>query len=89
MPYQVRLVVSKVLRPSTIICDEMHEWRGREIYDALTNRKATITRSQPLTFIITTAGDNENLCNEIFAKALAIQNGEAEDFRFLACYMGG
>ena len=71
------------LRPSAIICDEMHEWRGREIYDALTNRKATITRSQPLTFIITTAGDNENLCNEIFAKGLSIQNGEQTDFRFL------
>ena len=71
------------LRPSAIICDEMHEWRGRDIYDALTSRKATITRSQPLTIIITTAGEHENLCNEIFAKALAIQKGEREDFRFL------
>ena len=71
------------LRPSTIICDEMHEWRGREIYDALTHPNATMTREQPLTIIITTAGDNENLCNEIYSYGLAIQNGEKEDNTFL------
>ena len=70
-------------RPSAIICDEMHEWRDRDVYDALTNRKATITRNQPLTIIATTAGQHENLCNEIFAKALAIQNGEESNTSFL------
>ena len=71
------------LRPSTVICDEMHEWRGREIYDALTHPNATMTRRQPLVFIITTAGHNENLCNEIFAKAMRIQSGEETDHTFL------
>ena len=71
------------LRPSTIICDEMHEWRGREIYDALTHPNATMTRQQPLTFIITTAGMNENLCNEIYSYALSVQTGESNDPTFL------
>ena len=71
------------LRPSTVICDEMHEWRGREIYDALTHPNATMTRRQPLIFIITTAGNQENLCNEIFAKAMRIQTGQEVDNTFL------
>ena len=75
------------LRPSAIICDEMHEWRGRGIYDALTNKKASITRDQPLTIIITTAGQNENLCNEIFSYAMQVQRGEVVDPTFLpACW---
>ena len=75
------------LRPSAIICDEMHEWRGRAIYDSLTHENATMTRDQPLRIIITTAGDDEediqNLCQEMYTKALAIQNGELEDIHFL------
>ena len=71
------------LRPSAIICDEIHEWRGREIYDALTDPKATMTREQPLTIIITTAGMNENLANEIYAYGLSVQEQETIDNTFL------
>lgn len=71
------------LRPSAVICDEMHEWRGRDIYDALTHPNATMTRRQPLVFIITTAGQEENLCNELYSYALSVQTGEVIDHTFL------
>jgi phage terminase large subunit-like protein len=46
------------LRPSTIICDEVHEWESREQWDKLT--KGVVSRPQPLVFSITTAGESEN-----------------------------
>ena len=77
------------LRPSVVIGDEMHEWRGRGIYDALTHPNATMTRRHPLTFIITTAGDQEDhICNEFYAKALAIQRNEERDSGFLPAVWG-
>lgn len=39
-----------------IIVDELHAWRGRELWDAL--KWAFAARREPLLFIITTAGDN-------------------------------
>ena len=76
-------------RPSVIIGDEMHEWRGRDLYDALTHPNATMTRKQPLVFIITTAGEQEDhICNELYAKALSIQYGETQDTQFLPAVWG-
>jgi phage terminase large subunit-like protein len=46
------------LRPSFIIADEIHVWENRSQWDALT--KGVVSRSQPLIFAITTAGENKN-----------------------------
>ena len=77
------------LRPSTVICDEMHEWRNRVIYDGLTHPNATMSRRQPIIFIITTAGEQEDhICNEVHAYAVSIQQGEVTDHRFLPAVWG-
>lgn len=45
------------LRPSTIICDEIHVWESRTQWDSLT--KGVVSRPQPLIFAITTAGESK------------------------------
>ena len=45
------------LRPYFILADEIHEWESREAWDKLC--KGNVSRSQPLTFAITTAGESE------------------------------
>jgi phage terminase large subunit-like protein len=46
------------LRPYFILADEIHEWESREQWDKIC--KGTVSRTQPLTFAITTAGESEN-----------------------------
>lgn len=43
---------------SGAICDEIHEWRKRDLLTKLTNAQSA--RRQPLTFVISTAGQNLN-----------------------------
>jgi len=45
------------LRPSVVLFDEIHEWQSRELFDKIA--KGTVSRSQPLTFCVTTAGESE------------------------------
>ncbi len=63
------------------ICDELHVWHGRELWDAL--RYMGRARRQPLIFVITTAGDNmEGVCWEQHEYALKVLSGELVDTRF-------
>lgn len=74
------------LRPSVIICDEVHEWQSRDVWDKLT--KGTVSRIQPLVFAITTAGESET-CFAYGKNALAtkILHGVLnDDTTFAAIY---
>ena len=51
------------LNASAIIADELHEWKGRALYNAL--QFAFAARENPLFIMITTAGDDlESVCYE-------------------------
>lgn len=69
-----------------IIADELHQWRGapgRDLYGAL--RYAIASRSQPLLFQITTAGnDPQSVCREQHEYAKGLLNGTIEDERYFA-----
>jgi phage terminase large subunit-like protein len=66
-----------------IICDELHVWRGRELWDALLY--AGRARTQPLLFVITTAGaDSLSVCREQHDYAANVLNGTFRDDRFFA-----
>lgn len=60
--------------PHGIIGDELHEWHGREMYDAM--QTAMGARRQPLEFFITTAGFNlQSVCWELWNHALKVRDG--------------
>jgi phage terminase large subunit-like protein len=64
-----------------IIVDELHVWRSRELWEALTT--STGAREQPLTIIITTAGyDQNSLCYELHDYARQLNEGLIEDPTF-------
>jgi phage terminase large subunit-like protein len=42
------------LNPSCVICDEVHKWKGRDLWDVIDT--ATGAREQPLVWVVTTAG---------------------------------
>lgn len=46
------------INPSAYVMDEYHEWKENDVFDSL--KSATVSREQPLGFIITTAGFNKN-----------------------------
>lgn len=46
------------LNPHCAVCDELHEWSDRRLWDVIED--AFGARSQPLMFVITTAGYNRN-----------------------------
>jgi phage terminase large subunit-like protein len=63
------------LNAHAVIVDELHVWRGRVLWDCL--RWAFAARTQPLLFIITTAGDDPNsVCYEQHQYAESILKGE-------------
>jgi len=69
------------LNASTIIVDELHVWKGRALWDAL--KYAGRARSQPLIFVITTAGDDVlSVCSEQRQYALDVLAGRVRDTRF-------
>ena len=69
------------LNASGIIIDELHIWYGRKLWDAL--KYAGISRSQPLRFVITTAGDDMlSVCREQHDYAAGILSGQIEDTRY-------
>lgn len=62
------------LNPSGAIGDEVHEWRKRDQYEAITS--ADGARNQPLFVFITTAGyDLETLCGELHLRAMQVARG--------------
>jgi phage terminase large subunit-like protein len=64
------------------ICDEVHVWKGREVWDAL--RYGFIARDQPCCFSITTAGeDMQSVCREQHDYAEGINSGLIKDSSFM------
>jgi len=62
--------------------DELHVQPDRRLYDVLT-KGAGAARTQPLTFAITTAGDDQNsICYEVHSKAVDIIEGRKVDPSF-------
>lgn len=65
------------------IIDELHIWRGRELWDAL--RYMGRARRQSLIFVITTAGaDMQSVCREQHDYAQGILDGRITDDRYFA-----
>ena len=59
-----------------VVFDELHTQPNRKLYDVMTKGSGD-ARTQPLYFLITTAGDNQNsICWEVHQKALDIINGK-------------
>jgi len=70
-----------------IVCDEMHAWKGRDLWDVL--KTSTGARSQPLIFIITTAGhDKQSICYELHEYAEKVRDGKIDDPTFLPMLYG-
>jgi len=68
-----------------ILIDEFHEWTtpgSRELFEALATARGA--RTQPLIFIITTAGNtsDNSLCLEYHKKAMAQAAGDCDDEQF-------
>lgn len=69
--------------PHLAICDEVHVWPGRDLYDVL--KTGMGARSQPLLVSITTAGfDRTSLCWELYTYAKKIISGAIQDPTFYA-----
>jgi len=74
------------LRPHFILADEIHEWESRDAWDKLC--KGNVSRPQPLTFAITTAGESEN-CFAYNKHSLAVKiltGVFIDDTTFVAVY---
>jgi phage terminase large subunit-like protein len=64
------------------IIDELHVWRGRDLWDTL--RYGYRSRRQPLQFVITTAGDDDqSVCYSELQRARQVLAGEIRDDAFL------
>jgi len=71
---------SEGLNAHGLIIDELHIWRGRELWDTL--GYAGRSRLNPLTFVITTAGDDvQSVCFEQYQRAKLVDSGQVEDDR--------
>lgn len=63
------------------IIDELHVWHGRELWDTL--RYGYRSRRQPLQFVITTAGDDDqSICYAELERARAIIRGDVRDHAY-------
>lgn len=71
-----------------VIFDELHTQPNRKLFDVMTKGSGD-ARMQPLYFLITTAGDNQNsICWEVHQKALDIINGRKHDPTFYPVIYG-
>ena len=71
-----------------VVFDELHTQPNRKLYDVMTKGSGD-ARMQPLYFLITTAGDNQNsICWEVHQKALDILNGRKHDSTFYPVIYG-
>lgn len=74
---------SEGLNIHVAICDEVHAWYGRKLWDAL--RYGIANRDQPLIFVITTAGDDtETICHEQYEYAQGVLAGHIHDDGYFA-----
>jgi phage terminase large subunit-like protein len=71
-------------KPATVIFDEVHTQKNRDLYDALrTGQGAT---PNPLFISITTAGhDRHSICYELWNTARQVRDGQNPDPSFLPC----
>jgi phage terminase large subunit-like protein len=70
------------LNPSLLLFDELHTQKDRRLYEALTSAQAT--RLEPLTLLITTAGnDRYSLCYEQYDYARKVRDGKVVNPSFL------
>lgn len=70
------------LNASCIVADEIHVWRGDQLFNAL--RYAFRSRLEPIHFQITTAGDDmQSICRQQHEYAAGVIAGEIEDEGFL------
>ncbi len=71
-----------------VIFDELHTQPNRKLYDVMTQGSGD-ARTQPLYFLITTAGNDTNsICYEIHQKALDIAAGRKTDPTFYSVIYG-
>jgi phage terminase large subunit-like protein len=71
-----------------VVFDEIHSQPNRKLYDVMTKGSGD-ARMQPLYFLITTAGDNQNsICWEVHQKALDILDGRKHDPTFYPVIYG-
>lgn len=71
-----------------VVFDELHTQPNRKLFDVMTKGSGD-ARMQPLYFLITTAGDNQNsICWEVHQKALDIINGRKHDPTFYPVIYG-
>ena len=69
------------LSPSFVICDEVAQWRGRELYDNLISGLGA--RAEPLAVVIgTQAATDQNLMSELVDYAEKLNTGELSDPSF-------
>lgn len=67
---------------SGVIFDELHTQPNRKLYDVMTKGSGD-ARTQPLYFLITTAGNDEHsICYQVHQKAIDIMKGRKHDPRF-------
>ncbi|MHA7882587.1 terminase large subunit [Nitratireductor rhodophyticola] len=70
------------LTPAFALIDEIHEWKGRALYDAITEGLGKTPNT--LKFIATTAGaGQESVAFELYDYACKVARGEVEDPSFL------
>ncbi len=71
------------INPSTVLVDELHRHKNRDLYDLL--NEGSGTRAQPLTVVITTAGtDKTSVCYEEWEYARKVAAGIVDDPEYLA-----
>ena len=76
------------LNVSGLVLDEVHAQPNRKLYDVLTKGSGD-AREQPLYFLITTAGNDQNsICWELHQKALDILEGRKIDPTFYPVIYG-
>jgi len=70
-------------RPHGIVFDEFHAQPTRDLYDTLD--RGTVKRRQPMTWLVTTAGDDdESICFEEWEYARRVMSGSNTDDTYLA-----
>lgn len=76
------------LNPSAALCDEIHKWRGRALWDVIETGMGA--RDQPLLWAITTAGEegDEDVYGQEHDHSVQVLEGVIQDdarFAFIAC----
>lgn len=72
------------LAPSTLVCDEMHLWRSRDLYDALVSGGHKRKEGSFLQIQISTAGNTKSgLAWELYSYAKKVRDGEIVNPNYL------